>query len=334
MNVRMRRTAGGVLWGGGFVVALAWGALDTSGTEGTGYGFSPPVNLAALETGRVLEMPVHLHDAVLADQVVVRMDPAPVMEEKAVAMAQLLAVQEEAALAAMNDTRRFAEGLESVAVNRAKLAMGLQEDIALAETLRERLTIEQDLAGTGASSTQAVAEWQRQLRVVEARIGATRGALSVATSAANQAAARNQSLSEPGQWAAVAMAREIEALEGRLGRLDLRAGIEGQVTWIYRTAGEVVPAGEPVVQVRKTGTTEVVAFFSPSVVADIEPRQIVTIKRSTGQIVSGHLRSVGSGPQPVPAHLWKLPTWPEYGVPIVVDLDSEIAPDEAVVVRI
>jgi multidrug resistance efflux pump len=334
MNVRTRRAAGGVVWGVGFVVALVWGALDTAGVEGAGYGFAPPVTVAPLETGRILEVPVQLHDPVRPDQVVVKMDPAPIEAERQVAMAQLLAVQEDAASSAMNDARRFAEGMESVAVNRAKLAAGLQEDLALAETLRERSAIEEGLAGTGASSTQAVAEWQRQLRVVEARIAATRGALAVASDAAAKAMERQEDLVRTGQWAAVAATRTVELLEGRIARADLRAGIEGQVTWIYRSAGDVVPAGEPLLQIRRTGTTEVVAFFPPSAVAGLEAGDDASVKRSTGQVVQGHLRSVGSGPQPLPTHLWKLPSWPEYGVPVVVDLDAEIAPDEAVVVRI
>jgi multidrug resistance efflux pump len=334
MNVRTRRMAGSVVWGLGFVVALGWGALDTAGVEGTGYGFAPPVTVAPLETGRVLELSVHLHDSVRPDQVVVKMDATPIEEERQVALAELLAVQEEAANLAMNDARRFAEGLETVAVSRAKLAAGLQEDLALGETIRERLSIEEDLAATGASSTQAVAEWQRQLRVVEARISATRTALAVATSAATNAQGRNQELVEPGKWSAVVMTRQVELLEGRIARADLRAGIEGQVTWIYRSAGDVVPAGEPLLQIRRTGTTEVVAFLPPSAVSGLTAGEAAAVKRASGQVVTGHLRSVGAGPQPLPAHLWKLPAWPEYGVPIVVDLDSEIAPDELVSVRI
>lgn len=334
MHLRARRAAGTVIWGVGFVVALVWGALDGAGSEGPGYGFAPPVTVAPLEAGRVSELPVHLHDVVRADQIVVKMDPTPIEDERQVALAQLLAVQEEAAGSAMSEARRFAEGMESVSVTRAKLAASLQEDLALADTLRERLSVEADLAATGASSTQAVAEWQRQIRVVDARATATRAALAVATEAASQAAERNRELADPAQWASVAAARQVELLEGRIARTDLRAGIEGQVTWIFRSAGDVVPAGEPLVQIRRTGTTEVVAFFPAAAVTGVEAGESASVKRATGQVVSGHVRSVGAGPQPLPTQLWKLPTWPEYGVPVVVDLDAEIAPDEAVTVRI
>lgn len=332
-DLRTRRYVGAGIWGVGFVVALVWGALDSSGSEGIGYGFAPPVNVASLETALVMELPVELHQIVNADEVVVRMDPTPLIEEREWASASLLAVQEDQVRSAVTDSRRFAEGVESSQVSRAQMSAQLQEDLVLVETLRERLSLEQDLASTGASSTQAVEEWKRQIRVVEARISANRNAVSLASQAATGAQTRNASVPRANEWTVAAAARELDMVEGRITRYNLKAGIDGQVTWIYRTKGEVVPAGEPIVQVRKTGTTEVVAFVASSEAEGLEAGVAASIRRSSGQVVSGTLVSVGSGPQPVPMHLWKLPTWPEFGVPVRVHLDSEIAPDEPVTVR-
>jgi multidrug efflux pump subunit AcrA (membrane-fusion protein) len=119
VHLQRRRRIGGILWGAGLVVAFGWGALDTSGAEGVGYGFAPPVNVAALETARVLEIPVHLHDAVSADQIVVRMDSEPLVEERQVAAAMLLAVQEEQVLSTVSEARKFAAGVEGTSFNRA-----------------------------------------------------------------------------------------------------------------------------------------------------------------------------------------------------------------------
>ncbi|MCB9684363.1 MAG: HlyD family secretion protein [Alphaproteobacteria bacterium] len=116
--------------------------------------------------------------------------------------------------------------------------------------------------------------------------------------------------------------------------MDLRAGIDGQVSWIYRAEGEVVNAGDPVLQVRHTSTDEIVAFFPAASVTGMEAGSSATIRRSTGQVITGTLMSVGAGPQPLPAHLWRLPDWPEYGVPVVVHVDQQVAPDEMVTVRI
>lgn len=334
MDIRRRRRIGGTTWSIGLVVAIVWASLDRSGAEGVGYGFAPAVNVAALETARVLELPVELHGLVAAGGVVVRMDPQPLVEEREVASAELLAVQEDQARQATSDARRFAEGAESSMVDRAKVSTQLQEDQALIQTLNERLSLEEELAATGASSAQAVEEWRRQIRVVEARVNANRHAMSVAGAAVDGAKSRAEGVPAMNQWAVVAASRALDAVEGRISRMDLTSAIDGQVAWVYHQPGEVVPAGEPIVQVRRTGTREVVAFMASSEVTGLEPGDRAAIRRATGQVVLGQLVSVGSGPQPLPAALWHMPSWPEFGVPVRVLLDSEIAPDEPVTVRL
>ena len=334
MDLRTRRLIGAGTWGAGLVVATVWGLLDGSGSEGVGYGFAPAVNVSSLETAKILELPVQLHDLVTAGQVVVRMDPAPVVDEREVAAANLLAVQEEQVAMAASEARRFAGDVEGTLIDRAKIAADLQEDMAYLETVRERLTLEEDLAATGASSAQAVEEWKREMRVIEARISANRNAMAVANQAASSAKERVGLAPVANQWTVVAATRELEWIEGRISRMDLAAGIDGQVSWIYRTPGEVVPAGEPILQVRRTATREVVAFVAPSEAVGLEAGGSATVRRSTGEVVRGKLVSVGSGPQPLPMQLWKMPNWPEYGIPVRVELESEIAPDESVTVRI
>ena len=59
------------------------------------------------------------------------------------------------------------------------------------------------------------------------------------------------------------------------------------------------------------------------------------VVRSTGQVVPAALISVGSGPQPLPEQLWHNPAYPEWGVPVRIQLaKGEIGPGEQVVVRI
>jgi len=337
MDIRLRRTAGGVLWGVGFVVAVVWGSLRDHGAEGRGYGFAPATTVAALETGRVGELTVDLHQVIEAGEVLVRMDPQPLTDEREVATARLLAAQELAAVDAANDVRRFAEGAQDVMVDQARLTTQVQEDRALLVNLQERLSIELDLASSGASSAQAVEEWRRQIRVVEARIRAGRSALAMVTEAADAARGRSDTLptaSPTESWEVVAAARELDAIEGRIARLDLTSATSGQITRIYRTAGEVVPAGEPVLEVRQLGTSDVVAYLQPAEVGGLEQGQSASVRRATGQVLSGTLVSVGSGPQALPEHLWHNPQAPEYLVPVRIQLDGEVGPDEPVTVRL
>ena len=337
MDIRVRRMIGGGLWGVGFVVAVIWGSLAESGAEGRGYGFAPSVKVAALETGRVGELAVELHQVVEPGEVLVRMDPQPLSEEREVATARLLAAQESAAASAANDVRRFAEGVEGVMVDQARIATQVQEDRAQLANLQERLSIELDLAASGASSDQAVEEWRRRIRVVQARIQAGRAALSVVNDAADAARDRTEQLpvSAPTEsWEVVVAARELEQLEGRIDRLDLTVAHSGQVTRVYRHEGEVVPAGEPVLEVRSLATQDVVAFLQPAEAGGLEQGQVATVRRATGQVLSGTLVSVGSGPQQLPAHLWHNPQAPEYLVPVRIRLDGEVGPDEPVTVRL
>jgi multidrug resistance efflux pump len=337
MDIRLRRMVGGGLWGVGFVVAVVWGTLRDVGAEGRGYGFAPPVRVAALETGLVQEIAVDLHQVVEPGDIVVKMDPAPLQDERAVVSARLLAAQEIAASETANDVRRFAEGVEGVMVDQARLSTQVQEDRALLANLQERLSIELDLANSGASSDQAVEEWRRQIRVVEARIRAGSSALAVVNEAANAARERTSTLpvgTPTERWEVVAAAKELDAIDGRIDRMNLRSAVSGQVTQIYRTAGEVVPAGEPVLEVRSLGTRDVVAFLQPGEVGGLQQGDKATVRRATGQVVSGRLVSVGSGPQPLPEALWHNPQSPEYAVPVRIELDGEVGPDEPVVVRL
>ena len=99
----MRRRIGMAIWVLGAVVALIWGTLRSVSYEARGMGFSPPVRVASLESGRLMALDVNLHDAVDSDTVVARMDPGPLAEEREVKSAEVLAMQEAQAAAAKND---------------------------------------------------------------------------------------------------------------------------------------------------------------------------------------------------------------------------------------
>ena len=326
MDIRYRRFIGGGLWLFGFGVAVVWGTLADYGAEGKGYGFAPPVNVAALETGRVARLPHGLHAVVAADAVVVQLDATPLEEEREWVEARLEAARELASVQLSDD----AVQRSSAAVRRANLAIQLQEDLATLGALQERLDVEASLIASGASSQQAVAEWQRQIRVVQAKIGASRVALGVidAEPLPDGAPSPEESLE------AAAVARELDMIEGRIDRMALRAGVDGQITWIYRTEGEVVPAGEPVVQVRKLATRDVVAFLQPAEAAALEQGDVATVRRATGELLTGKLVSVGSGPQPLPMALWYNPEFPEYAVPVRIELDGEVGPVAPLTVRL
>ena len=332
MDLRLRRAIGGGVWGVGLVVALVWGSLSGAAVEGRGYGFAPPVNVASLEAGRVAALAVELHDRVAAEDVVVRMDTTPLEAERDWASAELLAARHRAAA----DARRLAEGVEDVVVDQARISTRLQEDRALLATLQERLSVELDLARAGASSDQAVAEWRRKIRVVEARVRARSQALAAVADAAATVQERGEDApsADEEHWEVAAAARRLALLEGRIERMGLRAGIDGQISWIYHAEGEVVAAGEPILQVRSVGTRDVVAFVAVAEASGLAQGDEATVRRATGEVLEGRLISVGHGPHLLPKSLWHNPTYPEYAVPVRIELAREIGPDEPVTVRL
>src|SRR5262245_4038565 len=88
-GLRGRRRRGAVVWGAGLLLAAVWSARSSAHVEARGYGFAPSVEVSAAEPGRVLELPVGLHDRVTHDDVVVRMDPSLLAAELELARARV-----------------------------------------------------------------------------------------------------------------------------------------------------------------------------------------------------------------------------------------------------
>jgi multidrug resistance efflux pump len=335
MDLGRRRQFSAVVWGFGVVVAVLWGSVRKVEIQAMGLGHAESVQIAATEDGRLRDLDVHLHDEVMAGDVVASLDPAPLEELKSVLSAELLSVQEEAARVAAADARRFAQGVEGTQLDRARLNTGLHEDEARKSALVAQIGIERELLGRGASSEQAVRALQRELDVLTARVTAGREAVRLAGAATVAATGRQIGQGELNQWQVVAATRRMDALEARLERLKLSSSIDGQVTWVYRTPGEVVRSGEPIVEVTQGATQEVLAYVSAHDATRLEPGRSAKVQRASGATLSGTLVSVGSAPREVPPALWHSPSYPEWGVPVRIELDANaVAPQEPVVVRL
>ena len=319
------------VWFAGLVVAVAWKGIAAARVEAVGLGFSPAVQVAPLEPGRLMELSVGLHQEVRAQDVVARVDPVVVDAEREYASALLLATQEQMVIQDAVETRRFEESAESSAITKAALVSAIAEDEAELRTLEEQRAIEEKLATNGATSgllTDTLA-WQKE--VVEARLAANREALGIANNAVANAQRRNEAAPGLNQWEVVAAARAVELIERRLGEYELRAGIDGHVTMIYAQTGSMVSDAVPVLEIRSLATRVVMAYLRPGHHPEVEVGQDVGVVRRSGQRLAGRLASVGGATQTLPMSLWMAPRDPEYGLPIRVELlDGEVAPDEPV----
>lgn len=335
MELRRQHRIGAVLWCVGLSIALIWGGFRWVHTEAVGIGFSPPVQVAPLEAGRLSALQVGLHDVVRADDVVATIDPRVIEAERELAQATLLATRDRLGIELATESRRFAESAEGSMLTRAQLRAAIREDEATLKTLQERLSIEQGLVSRGAVSGLTADDVQWQMEVVAERLRANRQALSIADAAAANAEHRNADAPGLNQWEMMAAARAVELVERRRELYALTAGIDGHVTNIYASPGSMVSEGYPVLEVRSVATRDVVAYVSPAQVPRLLPGAEVTVVRASGEALSGHLMSIGGTPQMLPLPLWPWPQYPKFGVPVRIELDQgAVAPDEPVRVRL
>lgn len=334
-NLKNRRRMGVLIWALGVVVALAWAGGRTTVREGRGVGYASHLEISALEAGRLAEVMVGLHQQVDAADIIARMDPLPLSQEREILAAELLSLEDQETSRVTTEARRFAQGLESIALDRARLRVSLEEDRARLIGLSSLLETERRLLGTGASSPLKVQDLERESDALVARINAEEDALATAEASLVAARGRVRGAPTTNDWALVAANRRLDAMDGRLARLELTAGIDGQVTWIYHHAGEVVQAGEPIARVSRIDTAEVLAWISAGTVAGVSPGADATVIRASGELLRGSVLSVGASQMVLPQALWANPAASEYGVPVRIELaEGRVAPDEPVQVRI
>lgn len=310
---------------------MVWRGIQATSSEAVGVGFSPPVQVAPLEPGRLLEVTADLHSTVSAGDVVARIDPVLVDAEHEYAAAVLLATQSQVGIDVATESRRFAESVEGARLARAELSASIREDEAQLRTLDEQRKIEEGLVARNAASGLMADTVQWQMDVVEARLRANRAALAVADQMTANAEARNGAAPGVNEWEIVAAARAVDLLNRRLQEYDLRAGIDGHVTMIYASPGAMVSEAVPVMEVRSLSTRIVVAFVRPGHHPELVAGAEVEVVRHSGQRLAGRLMSVGGSTVTLPMSLWMAPRDPEYGVPLRVELlNGEVAPDEPV----
>ncbi|MEZ4318500.1 MAG: HlyD family efflux transporter periplasmic adaptor subunit [Myxococcota bacterium] len=311
MRLTTRRRLGGLLWLVGVGVAVAWSSVRAPADPAVlGLGRSVVVEVSALEEGRIASVEVDLHDPVGAGQVVVHIDPAPLQTAREVLAAELLALAGPSPddlaselKAARDRSRRIEKRAELAAVD-------------------ARLDRVRRLLDEGAASRTEVDELEARRRELIADLS-REGPLEEDDSNA---------------WSVVAAAKRLDALDARIAALDLRSVLDGQVSAVHRRAGEVVRRGEPVIQVRRTSTDEVIAWappqgFSSGGVAQGDP---LTVVRADGSELAGSVVSVGSGPTLLPERTWRDPRREEWGVAFRVRLDdgAVLLPDEPVLIRL
>ncbi len=335
MDIRTRNRLSMTAWGVGAFVAVFWSFYDRTTVQAHGMGYAPRVIISSEDGGRLARIDVTLHAHVRAGDVVARLDSQAVSAEREIMSAELLAAQEGEAIRVATAANALARDLEGGLLERARIASALQEDRAARVGIAQRILVERDLAGRGASSQEQVALLEQALAVLDAGIVTRERALELSSEVADAARGQHGSTALSNPWAVVAAARRLEAADQQMARLDLLAQMDGQVTWIWRSPGEFVAPGDPILEIAPPETSEVVAWVDPGEASRLQIGEGAVVVRADGAELSGTLESLGGSLREMPGTLWSNPQWPQYGVPIRIRLsEGVVAPDEPLVVRL
>ncbi|MGE5293368.1 MAG: HlyD family efflux transporter periplasmic adaptor subunit, partial [Solirubrobacterales bacterium] len=145
---------------------------------------------------------------------------------------------------------------------------------------------------------------------------------------------------------------QIEAFKSRTA-VELKSPIDGVIIPIsgkaneallkrqgeetIRRAGEVVAAGDPILAVAQTEPTEIIAYASEQQVGLLEQDMTVELvkMRYPAQIARSRILSIGPTIEPLPQRLWRSPTVPQWGRPVVIEIPRGLAviPGELIGIR-
>jgi multidrug resistance efflux pump len=146
--------------------------------------------------------------------------------------------------------------------------------------------------------------------------------------------------------------QQLEALEAREA-VELTSPIDGVVIPLYvqanealqqrpgehvmRRAGEVVTAGEPVLAVAQEKPSEIVAYVSEQQIGLLKDNMQVQLVKAAppAQIAQSRVVAIGPTIEIMPQRLWRNPTMPQWGRPILIDVPQglTVVPGEVVGIR-
>ncbi len=106
---------------------------------------------------------------------------------------------------------------------------------------------------------------------------------------------------------------------------------------VLRRAGEVVAAGDPILVVSQQEPTEIVAYVSEQQLGLLERQTTVEVvkTRTPAQIARSEIRRIGPTVELMPQRLWRNPTIPQWGRPVLINIPPglNLVPGEVVGIR-
>lgn len=326
LSLRFRKIATVVVWIAGLTLAVTL-LLGQRGADAQGIAWGTPVLLSAPEDGALLDLVSDLHDVVQQGQLIARLDPAPLVARREILAAELRALGVEESSEARGRERRFESDREEARRDQARLQASVAEEEVRLAAIEAELAREKRLASSGVRGSAVAEDLERQVGVIRTRLEAERERLLEAEQTARDARARAVTASGPNHWQVVAAERRLDEINQRLARLDLRSPIHGQVTQLDSAPGEWLEAGQPILRVSPTSTTEVHVWTRVQIAQKVQVGDPATVRRATGERVTATVLSVGVERLPLPQELWYRSDIREWGYLVRVEL-AEVGESE------
>jgi multidrug resistance efflux pump len=106
---------------------------------------------------------------------------------------------------------------------------------------------------------------------------------------------------------------------------------------VMRQVGEVVRAGDPILVVAEDKPTEIVMYVNEQQVGYLKKRMPVELvkNRTPAQIARSQIADIGPTIELMPQRLWRSPTVPQWGLPVLIAIPPglELIPGEVVGIR-
>lgn len=256
----------------------------------------------------------------------------------------------------ISDLRRFSADVENMRLRILELSAQLAGDRIELQDLASEVKVAEDLVQKDAVAplelerakaryetlAEAIEENEQLLDQARANLAKSQERLEAYTSHESYNPSIESALEVIRKGIAVQESRmkEVSAqLEARQRRraLELVSPVDGVVSQVWKAAGEVVVAGDPIVTIAKARPAEVIGYASQAQAGLIREDMPVEIVKMTEpmQVASSTVTYVGPIMEQMPAQLWSNPNVPQWGRPFKVELPPEMAviPGETVGIR-
>lgn len=305
--------------------------------------------VAAQTDGRLRFVPVTLFDAVKAGQTLAVLEDDRIQALLATAAAEVARLRSELAAAEdrlaveaavqeakhLTDARGYAVDVESNRLREIELQITLEADRVRLDYLRLQRDLLANLNEQRAVSDLRFRAAEAEYRALETRIGENEKALAEVRLALEQARQRQELFTqhhveppsvtkalEPLRAAVTVQERRIAELAVDRSLLVLTSPIDGVVSQLLRGAGESVRNGEPILTIAPTRASAVMAYASAAQLPRLQPgasvRLVVNREGSAGQSVDTRVQALGPTVEQLPPRLWRSPTVPEWGRPVMI----------------